>query len=74
MKPRCGKVCHRSRNGALIAWRRTGKDAALQAYFCRRCKAWHLGTNGDLMPNRIDQLLKRAQARDEATTKGYDHA
>jgi len=55
----CTKVRHPSKEGALIAWRRMGKNAQMNVYLCAKCKSWHMGTSGKGVRkmDRINQLL-----------------
>lgn len=73
-----GKVRHRSKIGACIAVKRTGRNVAMNVYKCPACGFWHLGHSRDpyRMAARIDQVLgnherelqKRLADRDATST------
>jgi hypothetical protein len=57
----CTKVKHRTKVGAIIAWKRTGRNPQMNVYCCPICKSWHMGTSGKGVRKmqRISQLLDR---------------
>lgn len=57
----CEKVKHQTKGNAIIAWKRTGGNVQMNTYFCKKCKAWHLGHSGapHRRTARINQLLDK---------------
>lgn len=57
-----GKVKHADKRSAVLALKRIG-NAALNAYPCRVCGGWHLGTGHQpwKVQARLDQLLGGAK-------------
>lgn len=61
----CTKHKHPSKEGAIIAFKRTGKNVQMNVYYCKPCKAWHLGSSRNPLRvmDRIGQLLEQHRAK-----------
>ena len=65
----CTKVRHKSKLGAQIA-KSNVKNKQLDTYYCKECKAWHLGTSRNPLRkmDRINALLDRVMEGGDSNT------
>lgn len=59
----CRKRKHKTKEVAIIVWKKFGKRVNVNTYYCDKCQAWHLGTSRSdfRFQKRIDQILTKVK-------------